>query len=412
MDRLRSKIGEIPHGGVHIPGKGSNRSAIKGQVSGLMGRGKVPESQGDAHNHQSRPLTALQDPESFGPPPKNLRYYGGAAVPEAIPAQRSGAGNVMHVDQNRSIHHSAGSVRYAGQQEQEAPPPQVPFKIDSTGLSTSNLPKPPIRHKDTGVSVESSGVAAARKPKPSLPPRLPLRQNSASSQESFSPASPRFATSAHPRAPQQNVLNQGAINRLGAAGVSVPGFGIGAASEDSNPWNDEPINMVDNTSDPASRKSPDMNELHSRFSKLSSSFTTPPESPSQGTTFAEKQAALKTASSFRNDPGSISFADAKNAASTANNFRERHGDQVATGWQSASGLNKKYGIANRFTGVTSDTESSTAQTLPSPPLSPMVSGFIPAHGKRPPPIPPKRLNSGNTPGSQAPPVPLASKPHS
>ncbi|MCJ1434372.1 hypothetical protein MMC27_003740 [Xylographa pallens] len=411
MDRLRSKIGEIPHGGVHIPGKGSNRSAIKGQVSGLIGRGKLPEAQGDSHNHQSRPLAALQDPESFGPPPKNLRYYGGAAAPEAIPVQRSGTGNVAHVDHNRSTHHDAGSARYAGQQEQEGPPPKVPYKIDSTGLSTSNLPKPPMRHTDTGVIYESSGVEAARKPKPSLPPRLPPRQNSASSQESFSPASPKFAISAQPR-PQQNVLNQGAINRLGAAGVSVPGFGIGAASDSSNPWSDEPINMVDNTSGPASKKSPDMNELHSRFSKMSSSFTTPPESPSQGTTFAEKQAALKTANSFRNDPSCVTFSDARNAASTANSFRERHGDHVATGWQSASGLNKKYGIANRFTSMTSDTEPSTAQTLPSPPLSPMVSVFNPAHGKRPPPIPPKRLNSGNTPGSQAPPVPLASKPHS
>ena len=377
-----------------------------------MGRGKAPEAQGDAHNHQSRPLAALQDPESFGPPPKNLRYYGGAAAPEAISAERSGAGNAMHVDPNRSIHHGAGSARYAGQEEQEAPPPQVPFKIDSTGLSTSNLPKPPIRHTETGVSYESSGVAAARKSKPSLPPRLPPRQSSASSQESFSPASPRFAPSVQPRAPQQNVLNPGAISRLGAAGVSMPGFGIGAASESSNPWSDEPINMVDNTAGPASKKSPDMNELHSRFSKMSSSFTTPPESPSQGTTFAEKQAALKTASSFRTDPSSVSFSDARNAASTANNFRERHGDQVASGWQSASGLNKKYGIANRFNNVTSGTESSTAPTLPSPPLSPMVSGFGPAHGKRPPPIPPKRLNSGNTPGSSAPPIPLASKPHS
>ena len=208
------------------------------------------------------------------------------------------------------------------------------------------------------------------------------------------------------------MLNQGAINRLGAAGVSVPGFGIGGASESANPWSDEPISMVDNTSGPVPKKVPDMNELHSRFSKMSSSFTTPPESPSQGTTFAEKQAALKTASSFRNDPSSVSLSDAKTAMSTANNFRERHGDQVAAGWQSASGLNKKYGIANRFTGVTSGAEPSTTEAIPSPPLSPMASGFGPAHGKRPPPIPPKRLNSNNTPGSLAPPVPLASKPHS
>ena len=371
----------------------------------------MPEAQGDAHNHRSRPLAALQDPESFGPPPKNLRYYGGAAVPEAIPTQRNGAGNVVHVDQNRCIHHDAGSARYAGQQEQEAPP-QIPFRIDSTGLSTSNLPKPPMRHTDTGVSLESSGAVAARKPKPSLPPRLPPRQSSTSSQESFSPASPRFAPSTQPKIPQQNVLNQGAINRLGAAGVSVPGFGIAPALENSNPWSDEPINMVDNTSGPVSKKAPDMNELHSRFSKMSSSFTTPPESPSQGTTFAEKQAALKTASSFRNDPSSVRFSDARNAASTANNFRERHGDQVASGLQSASGLNKKYGIANRFNSVTSATEPSTVEKLPSPPLSPIVSGINYAHGKRPPPIPPKRLNSGNAPGSQAPPVPLASKPHS
>ena len=42
-------------------------------------------------------------------------------------------------------------------------------------------------------------------------------------------------------------------------------------------------------------------------------------------------------------PSSVSFSDARAAASTANNFRERHGEQAKTGMQKAQDMNQKYG---------------------------------------------------------------------
>ena len=141
-----------------------------------------------------------------------------------------------------------------------------------------------------------------------------------------------------------------------------------------------------------------------------SSGTTTPEPPSQGTSFADKQAALRTASAFRNDLSSFSLSDARIAASTANNFRERHGDQVNSGWQHASGLNKKYGLANRVSGLGANSVTTQDQAPPSPPASPAVTGQFATQGKKPPPPPPKRIMGFNPIGHAAPPVPLSSKP--
>ncbi|MCJ1475440.1 hypothetical protein MMC13_004102 [Lambiella insularis] len=392
MNRLKERL---PHGGSHIPGKGTNRAAIKGQMSGLIGKAKASDHPSDPPVSQARPLAALRDPSSFGPPPK--RYHAGAAAPNPLLPDGSGDTAIVQRDASRAPDTDARQTRYAGSEEQRAPPPPVPFRIDTTGLSTDNLPKPPARHVGPMREVESD--TPAKKPKPSLPPRLPPRQNSAASTDAASPASPSYT---YPRSPQTSYLNQGALNRLGAAGVNVPGLGIQASSEPANPWRDEPISMVDNTA-AAPKKAPDLNELQSRFARMSAA-STPPESPAQGTSFADKQAALRTATSFRNDPSSVTLADAKSAASTANNFRERHGEQVATGCQGASGLNKKYGIANRMAGVGGP--SFSREDVPSPPSSP---GMSPAQGKRPPPIPPKK-GLGGASASQPPPVPLASRP--
>ena len=46
----------------------------------------------------------------------------------------------------------------------------------------------------------------------------------------------------------------------------------------------------------------------------------------------------------------MNTADAREAVSTANNFRQRHGEEVAKGWGVGQGLNKKYGIANKMQG--------------------------------------------------------------
>ena len=110
-------------------------------------------------------------------------------------------------------------------------------------------------------------------------------------------------------------------------------------------------------------QSPSISGLKPRFGEMTSSPTSSspnqPPAPSQGTSFAQKQAALHTASQFRNDPSSITLSDARSSAATANNFRERHGEQVATGWKGANALNKKYDVANRVNGIASQNGSAS-----------------------------------------------------
>jgi len=104
----------------------------------------------------------------------------------------------------------------------------------------------------------------------------------------------------------------------------------------------------------------------------------------------------------------------KGAASTANNFQQRHGDQVASGWKSANSLNQKYGIMGKMNslGSSSGATAAAAPAAAPPQLqSPtQIQGSQGGLGKKaPPPPPPKKKELGNGSGD-APPIPLSSKP--
>jgi hypothetical protein len=138
--------------------------------------------------------------------------------------------------------------------------------------------------------------------------------------------------------------------------------------------------------------------------------SSPKEPTAQGTTWAEKQSALKTASSLRDNPSSVSFSDARNAASTFNNFRERHGTQVASGLKSANALNSKYGLNDKVTSHS----ALSKQAEPEYDYSPIVMEDNTAPpAKKPPPPPPKKKPGLSAPVDSSggpPPIPLASKP--
>lgn len=400
-------------GGWHPKGKdGKSKESWRGdfkgidQVAGWMGKKKSPGE--EAEEHVSRPLHTLKDPSAFGPPPKNVKYHGGAALPNQITPDTGGWGAPIPKEE---LEAKERAEREAAQREAEeaAKPkgPPVPYRANTTGLSTSHLPPPPGR-KD---GADGRTPAAAGKPKPpGLPPRLPPRQNS-----NTAPSPPPPYRSANETDSHRGILNQGALNRLGAAGVSVPGFGIGGGKPKPAP---PPPSTISLSRSPAPTASPvqasQLNELQSRFSRLSSSTTPKPETQSEGTTWAQKQAALKTASSLKKDPSSVSFNDARNAASTANNFRERHGEQVKSGWQSANKLNNKYGIADKvgaYGGVSNaqipEQDNHQIEMHDNEGAVAAVAGK-----KKPPPPPTKRadLTSGGTSSPAPPPVPLSSKP--
>ena len=375
-----------------------------------MGKGKDPNAK-DAEEHISRPISTLKDPAAFGPPPKNVNFHGGAALPNQITPDTRGWGAPLPKEDIQAKQ-EADEEEARREAEEAAKPrgPPVPYRADTTGLSTAHLPPPPGR-KDGADGRTPAPTPASAKPKPSLPPRLPPRQDS----NAASPP-PAYTATGAPDS-HKGILNQGSLNRLGAAGVSVPGFGIGNKPKPPLPPPAPSSPSISPApSQPATVNTSQLNELQSRFSHLSSS-TSKPDAPSQGTTFAQKQAALKTASSFRNDPSSVSLSDARAAASTANSFRERHGEQVKSGWQSANKLNAKYGIADK---VSSYGEGHAVETTEAPSTGvEMRDSTVPETGvvgkKKPPPPPAKRAELASTPANQnglPPPIPLSSKPKS
>ena len=81
-----SGIKETLKGGWHPKGKDGGKESWRGdfkginQVAGKLGMGKGKGS-GSQEEHIARPLATLKDPAAFGPPPKNVNYHGGAALP-------------------------------------------------------------------------------------------------------------------------------------------------------------------------------------------------------------------------------------------------------------------------------------------------------------------------------------------
>lgn len=328
-----------------------------------------------------------------------------------------------------------------------APPaPPRPYRADTTGLSTANLPPPPRRRDGAdGVPVAISppppytpmtGAAAGKPPPPSLPPRLPPRESKSSSN-----TPPRLPTPGAPNR-QTGILNQDSIDRLGSAGLLVPGLGIGGGSSKpmlppprSAGTSPRPSAAVSGLSPPPPPpSSSSVNELQARFSTFgvgrssTNEGTAAPQAmpPSQGTTWKQKQAALKTMSDIKKDPGSVSFSDMKSAASTANNFRQRHGEQVAAGVAKANSLDTKYGVSAKYGGYLDKRNdgpnggAATTASTDSGRVQSQLSNIGAAAGllgkkKPPPPPPPKKKGilgseTSNQAEDEPPPIPMSTRP--
>ncbi|KAJ5780009.1 hypothetical protein N7457_005169 [Penicillium paradoxum] len=301
----------------------SSQGGIRGQVAGWMGKGD--NSEPDRANHVSQPLSSLKDPSAFGPPPKHINYHGAAAVPNQTTPDRRGLGAPLSKEQ-------IGAQERLQQEEVEAeeeearkpPPPPVPYRVDTTGLSTNNLPPPP-RRLDSASPASTSSISKPKPPKP--PPRLPARNGSPSSDPP--PAYSPTPVLSH------DYINQDATSRLANAGVSVPAFGIGQEKAQS----------------PAHTP---INELQSRFSQMNTSGSpSAPPPPTRSSTNIEPQSASGTSSiqNFRErhadkiDSGKQKYGD----------FRERHADSIDSGKQKLSD------VTSRFTG---------SAPAPSPPARP------------------------------------------
>ncbi|KAI0382862.1 hypothetical protein F5Y04DRAFT_44850 [Hypomontagnella monticulosa] len=335
--------------------KNHESGQIRGKVKGLVGRGDKSSAR-PTDTRSAAPISSLRDPSSFGPPPRHVAIGGGASPVAPSPG-------VRNYEPATQLYQPQAGQTYASHQQVQQQPEEVPaepveprpYRVNTTGLSTSHLPPPPLRRDSPGTANQSSAPPPYSPVRPggppSLPPRLPPRSGQASPAQAQSPISPGSGSQS------PGYFNQGAIDRLGAAGVSVPGLGIGGP--------------------PAA----------------------PP--PAQGTTWAEKQAALNTAASFRKDPSSVSVADARAAAGTAYSFQQRHGEQVASGLRTANGLGQ------RFSGASDSGQSSPTASSPMGQIAAVI-------GKKKPPPPPAKKpqlsGSAATEGGAPPPVPSTTRP--
>ncbi len=427
-----------------------------------MGKGRGPNDGAidPARQHHSAPLSTLKDPALFGPPPKHVHYHG-AQGSTAYTPDRTGLGAPVPTPQNQ------GQETGVLEEEEKPKGPSLPYRSNTTGIRPETLPKPPIRRVEPEIDRTPPSnpepppprqtfprPPISQRAKPTPPPRLPPRQNSHPDGNAVEPPPTYTAATSDSTPEPPGYLNKSAIDRLGQAGVSVPGFNIGGTSSSATsgmttrtttPQTTGTMTLP--TSQPAAPTNPSqLKELQSRFARLKfSSSTSPNPNPSsitsnaalpgttqapntnqgqsQGTTWAQKQSALATASQFHKDPSSVSLSDARGAASTANNFKQKHGEQVATGWKTANGLGQKYGVAQKVGGAFGQSSNELAgagegvrgeQNI----VAGAESTGVGLHKASPPPPPPKKKAFApmemeeNSAGevNVPPPVPLASKP--
>ncbi|KAI7630214.1 hypothetical protein KC343_g4769 [Hortaea werneckii] len=137
MDKFKG----LAKGGWHPAGdRGISRDSWRSDLKGIATGKKEedPHSYQARRDHQSAPLSSLRDPSSFGAPPKHTGAYGsgGGATGFSTPGRPGGGGPVP-----------TPSRRLQQPVEEEPPKPPEPYRMDTSGLKTDHLPKPPAeRH--------------------------------------------------------------------------------------------------------------------------------------------------------------------------------------------------------------------------------------------------------------------------
>ncbi|EEP78075.1 predicted protein [Uncinocarpus reesii 1704] len=404
--------------GWHPKGKEGGRESWRGdfkginQVAGWVGKGKSSDAS-QRSEHVPRPLSTLKDPSSFAPPPRRANTAGAASYTPPVSSRQ------------HQVEESAPA--------QPGPPP-VPYRADTTGLSTRHFPTPPTRQGDSS----HQGHSSTAKTMPSLPPRLPPRRSSPNLSPQTSP--PPYEAVAAPKN-AESYLNQGAMNRLANAGVSVPAFGIQRQGSSNS--------YLPNTGRTAASTDNTTNELQARFSRLNpspssaiSSIPSNTPSPIQGVTSQQLQTAATAASHVASQPAVQQHISHQTSANEyhpglparANSFRERHDDQIQAVKGKLNGFNQKYGITKRINDFIEDQKSPAHPDPPAPAPPPghvAVQAPSPHHpysspntsrpdldalNKRkppPPPPPPKKPSLHSRPVNHSPsppPLPLNTKP--
>lgn len=322
MDKLKNvaKTGWHPDSDKQI-----HRDTWKSDVKNIATR-KNKDPYEYARNHKSAPLASLQDPDAFGPPPKRSDSM---AIQSPSSSQQPPEQRPIRRDTQQSQASRNPSIANPKQEDDEpsSPAPPLPFRIDSTGLRTDNLPKPPARRADGAGAARDSVSAASptltpRQPavpanppvqaqqRPRPPPTLPPRQND-HPDEYTPPAPPSYNESV--AEPQQNpaVINARAAANLSQAGINVPGLEIGAQSGQPR----QPTQPQGHGSQ--------LSELQQRFARMNAGAG--PSAPSS----QPASAALATAASQKKKPPPPPPPKKPGLASGTNNPSSEPGDAQA-----------------------------------------------------------------------------------
>ncbi|SZF01597.1 unnamed protein product [Blumeria hordei] len=274
------------------------RDDFKGldQVAGWMGKER---DHGTTNDRESRLAVSYKDPSSFKPPPKRINSYVDTTTQ-----------NHASSDTKESLSTWPSEKKKIGDLEERKLPPPVPSRDNSAGSKALQIS--PRNPHFNGFDSERRNSENCPEAKPRLPPRLPPRKTSslAASSVADSTDSPEDVSKDGP-------------SRSGAASIKQSCLQSSTLAKSflTTARNVSPSDNVQSCP------------------STTTSLTSPKSvSASEGTTFAEKRAALKTVSSLRNNPSSVSFHDVKTAAGTAKSFQERHGNQVKTGLHLAQRL--------------------------------------------------------------------------
>ncbi|QIW96423.1 hypothetical protein AMS68_001941 [Peltaster fructicola] len=400
-------MGDLLRSGWHPSGeKQISRATWKKDMKNLVSR--KDEDATRAKDHVSTPLDSLKDPDSFGPPPKHTAYYPnaqatrsstpkhaattstniglGAPVPPARSGTSTGLGGPVLV---------TGRADVQSEEEEQRPAPG-PYRVNTTGLRTDHLPKPPGRN-DGGQTPASTSPAVSRpvpalptanatrqvpalpspnlavgRPVPAVPPRqagpppvLPPRQ-SGTPTEYTPPAPPSYGEAM--RAPQgPSALNTGALNRLGQAGVSVPGFGISPSPRSPS----------------AASHSGQLSELQQRFARMNNSDSTSSSPTSAVPSWKQAQALHSAASS---NPAAVAGINSAVSAASAGS----PSSPSTPTWKQAQALHSaatSHPAASA--GIQSAFNAASQKKKPPPPVK--KAGLSEVHAEAdtsgPPPIP-------------------------
>lgn len=346
------------------------RDDFKGlnQVAGWIGKGKDSNS---TERPAPYPIQSLKDPSSFGPPPKRLDHSSENMNTKQIPLN-DGSDNV-------SVRHRVGEE---GEIIVKKPnPPSTPYRVGNQ--DSSHLKSSQSDSRDE-LKTNDDEVPTSTKVKPRLPPRLPPRNKSTNELNSLS----KNKSSLHERI----IQNRPSINfRNNGSKMDYPVLSL-SPLERCPATNDRPLSKEDESSIPHSLP-------------LFQSKTTGPD---RGTSISEKKAAIKTLSSLRSQPNSVSMSDIKSAAYTANNFRERHGHQVKSGMNLANKLNEKYSICEKI--GSNETRQNSPDNSSIKAQSDNICKESLVKKRLPPPLPPKKTDLV-LPNNEPPPIPVWTKPN-